>query len=513
MAADPTQNPPGPMATARDWLGLAVLALPCILYAMDLTVLNLAIPAISADLRPTAAQLLWIVDIYGFILAGSLLVMGALGDRFGRRKLLLVGASAFGVISLLAAFSPSAEMLIAARAVLGLAGATLAPSTLSLIRTMFRNERQRAFAVSVWVASFSAGGALGPVIGGLLLVHFWWGSVFLLALPVGALVLVIGPLVLPEYRNPDGEPLDIPSAILSLTTVLPAIYGIKALAEGDNAFIAAAAIVVGLVFGVIFLRRQSRLAEPLLDLGLFRRPALVAALGINVLDFLVGFGILVLVAQYLQLVLGLDPLQAGLWGLPAAIGFVAGSFLTSPLLAVLPRPRALALGLVAGALGLLVMAHAAGAHDLPVLVGGNVLMAVGTASVTAIVADLVVGLAPEERAGAASALNETSSEFGGALGIALLGSLATYTYRTALASSAPDGIPPEVMAMALRGLGAARSIALNGPVAPLLRQSSDAAFTSALEAALVIGAALLGLAAFVAGWRRRAEPSPAGGNN
>ncbi|HZA25693.1 MAG TPA: MFS transporter, partial [Dehalococcoidia bacterium] len=191
-----------PRATRREWIGLGVLAIACVLYAMDLTVLHLAVPSLSADLQPSSVQLLWIIDVYGFLVGGSLITMGTLGDRIGRRKLLLIGAAAFGVASVMAAFSTSAEMLIAARALMGVAGATLAPSTLSLIFSMFRDPRQRSVAIGVWISGFSAGAAIGPVVGGVLLEFFWWGSVFLLALPVMALLLALGPRVLPEFRDP-----------------------------------------------------------------------------------------------------------------------------------------------------------------------------------------------------------------------------------------------------------------------------------------------------------------------
>src|SRR5215216_3791493 len=192
-----------PMATRREWIGLAVIALPCLLYAMDLTVLTLAVPSLTADLHPSATELLWIVDIYGFLVAGCLITMGTLGDRIGRRRLLLTGAAAFGAASVLAAFSTSPEMLIASRAILGIAGATLAPSTLSLIRSMFHNPHQRTVAIGIWIASFSAGAAIGPLVGGVLLERFWWGSVFLLAVPVMALLLAVGPRLLPEHKDPD----------------------------------------------------------------------------------------------------------------------------------------------------------------------------------------------------------------------------------------------------------------------------------------------------------------------
>ncbi|MFL5415828.1 MAG: MFS transporter, partial [Myxococcales bacterium] len=277
-------------AGRREWSGLAVIALPCLLYSMDLTVLDLAVPALSADLKPSSTQLLWILDIYGFLVAGSLVTMGTLGDRIGRRRLLLFGAGAFAAASTLAAFSTSAAMLIAARAVLGLAGATLAPSTLSLIRNMFLDPRQRTVAVSVWITSFSVGGAIGPLAGGLLLEWFWWGSVFLLGVPVMGLLLVLGPILLPEYRDPEAGRLDLVGAVMSLAAVRALIYGLKQFAQDGPGWPPALSIVVGLAVGVAFVRRQQTLADPLLDLRLFRVPAFSAALTTNVLSFFVGFG-------------------------------------------------------------------------------------------------------------------------------------------------------------------------------------------------------------------------------
>src|SRR3989442_8988515 len=237
---------------------------------MDLTVLNLAVPKLSAALKPSSAQLLWIVDIYGFLIAGSLITMGTLGDRIGRRRLLLIGAAAFGVASVIAAFSTSAEMLIATRALLGVAGATLAPSTLSLIRSMFLDPQQRTVAIGVWVTSYSVGGVIGPLLGGVLLQYFWGGWVFLIGVPVMVLLLVLGAVLLPEFRDPQAERMDLFSAALSLVAVLLVIYGLKRIAEHGLGGVAAFTIVTGPAFGIIFLRPHRPLPPPLLDLHLSR---------------------------------------------------------------------------------------------------------------------------------------------------------------------------------------------------------------------------------------------------
>src|SRR5579862_3143911 len=291
-------------ATLKEWLGLAVIALPCLLYSMDLTVLNLAVPRLSAALVPSSVQLLWIVDIYGFLLAGSLITMGTLGDRIGRRKLLLIGAAAFGAASVLTAFASSAAQLIAARGLLGVAGATLAPSTLSLIRNMFTDATQRTTAIAIWIASFSAGAAIGPVVGGALLAHFWWGSVFLVAVPVMVLLLCLGPVLLPEFRDPDAGRLDVISAALSMIAVLAVVYGLKEIAQDGIGLSAVLIMLAGFGVAWMFIRRQYTLADPLIDLRLLHDTRFTTVLVINVFDFFIGFGINLFIAQYLQSVLG-----------------------------------------------------------------------------------------------------------------------------------------------------------------------------------------------------------------
>jgi MFS transporter, DHA2 family, multidrug resistance protein len=485
-----------PRATRREWIGLAVIALPCLLYAMDLTVLTLAVPSLTADLRPSATELLWIVDIYGFLVAGFLITMGTLGDRIGRRRLLLTGAVAFGAASVLAAFATTPAMLIASRALLGIAGATLAPSTLSLIRSMFHDDGQRTVAIGIWVTSFSTGAAIGPLVGGVMLEHFWWGSVFLLAVPVMLLLLVVGPRLLPEYRDPRPGRLDLPSAALSLVAVLAVIYGVKSVATDGVALTGVAPILAGLAVGAAFVDRQRRLAQPMIDLGLFHRRVFRFALGANTLAFAVVFGIDVLVAQYLQLVLGFSPLEAGLWSVPAAAAFVVGSQLTPPLAARL-RPAPVMLGgLVFSLLGAALLTQAAASGGPATVVGGAVILSLGLAPLFTLAADIAVSSAPPERAGAASGISETSSELGGALGIALLGTIGTAVYRADV--SGPDT------------LAGAVETAERVPLAlrPDVLDPAREAFTHGLQVAATVSGALIAVAAILIARTVRRERAP-----
>jgi DHA2 family multidrug resistance protein-like MFS transporter len=454
-----------PLAGRREWIGLSVLALACLLYVMDLTVLHLAVPAISEDLHPTSTQLLWIIDIYGFMVAGFLVTMGTLGDRIGRRRVLLIGAAAFGVTSLAAAFSTTAEMLIISRAALGIAGATIAPSTLSLIFSMFRDPRQRSLAVGVWISAFSAGSAIGPVIGGVLLEHFAWGSVFLLALPVMVALLILGPIVLPEYKDPDAGRLDLLSAGLSLVAVLSVVFGLKQAAMEGFTPTAIGAIALGLAVGLAFVRRQLRLTDPMLDLSLFRIPAFSASLAVNFLTVFVAIGYFLFVAQYLQLVLGLSPFQAGIWSVPSAIGFIVGSNLAPRLFGGV-RPAYLIAGcLGVASVGLLILAQAGAAEGLVPVVVASVVISLGLAPVFGLTTELIVGSAPPEKAGAASGVSETGSELGGALGISILGSIGLAVYRGQTDGALPEGLPDDAVAVAVDTLGGAVSVAAELPAA------------------------------------------------
>jgi DHA2 family multidrug resistance protein-like MFS transporter len=479
-----------PRAGRREWIGLSVLALACLLYVMDLTVLHLAVPSISRDLKPSSAQLLWIIDIYGFMVAGFLVTMGTLGDRIGRRKLLLIGAAAFGAVSVLAAFSTSPEMLILSRALLGIAGATLAPSTLSLIFSMFKDPRQRGVAIAVWISAFSAGSAVGPVLGGIMLEHFWWGSVFLLALPVMALLLVLGPIVLPEYRDPDAGRLDILSAILSLVAVLAVIFGLKQIAQDGIGLVPALSIVGGIVVGGAFVRRQFALPDPMIDLRLFRNRAFSASLAVNFLTIFVAVGYFLFVAQYLQLVIGLSPLHAGLWSVPSAVAFIVGSQLAPRIVRRVRAAYVMGVGLAVAAVGLGVLTQVGGSDGLAVIVIGSVVISLGLAPVMSLTTELIVGSAPPERAGAASGISETAVELGGALGISILGSIGIALYRTDIAKALPAGIPADAAAVARDTLGGAVGVAgqLPGQLGAVLLETARDAFVHGMQVAATISA-------------------------
>ena len=496
LIADSTS---GPKATRKEWIGLAVIAVPCLLYSMDLNVLNLAIPHLTADLQPTSTQLLWIVDIYGFLLAGFLITMGTLGDRIGRRRLLMIGAGAFGAASVLAAFSDSAEMLIFSRAVLGVAAATLAPSTLSLIRNMFLDARERTTAIGIWVGCFSAGSVVGPIVGGILLEHFWWGSVFLIAVPMMVLLLILVPLLLPEYRDPNAGSLDIPSAILATLTVLTMIFGVKHIAVYGPELSAILAVIASLVIGTVFARRQRKLADPMIDLRLFRRPIFTAALCVNIIGIFAAFGSFLFVTQYLQLVLGMGPLEAGLWLVPCGIVFMLGSILAPVLVRRYQPGTVLTCGFLVTAVGYGVLTQVQPSGSLWVLVCGLMLYCSGLAPMGTLTTDLVMSDVPPERAGAASGISETSFEFGAALGVAVLGSIVSAVYRTHMSSISLPGIDAQMIDAARETLGAAIQEAqqLEGSAREVMTLAAREAFTRAFHVASFASSLLGLLAAFV----------------
>ena len=498
-------------AGRKEWIGLGVLSLACLVYVMDLTVLNLAIPQISGALQPSSAELLWIIDIYGFVVAGALITMGSLGDRIGRRRMLLIGAASFAVISILAAFATSARMLILARALMGLAGATVAPSTLSLIFNMFEDNRERSIAIGWWVAAFSAGAAIGPVAGGFLLEHFWWGSVFLLAVPVMALLLVLGPRLLPEYRDPEGGKLDIASAALALMSVLAIIFGLKELAQDGSVPLALGAIVTGLAIAGLYVRRQRRLPDPLFDVELFRNPGFRGSLVTYLLAVFVIGGFFLFVAQFMQLVLGLSPLEAAWWGLPAALAFVAGSQIGPRVLNRYRPASVMSGGLAVTAAALLALLGVDGRGDLILLTVCSVIISLGLSPVITMATELIVGSAPQEKAGAASGISETSGELGGALGIAILGSLGTAIYRASLRPRLEGS--DEVRGQALDTIGGAVEVARDLPAgqSEVLLNAARESFTQGMRITAVVASVLAAGVALLASKMLRAVPPLAEG--
>jgi MFS transporter, DHA2 family, multidrug resistance protein len=506
-------------AGRREWIGLAVLALPTLLLSMDISVLFLALPHVSADLGASSTQQLWISDIYGFMLAGFLVTMGTLGDRIGRRRLLLTGAGAFGAVSVIAALSVNAPMLIASRALMGIAAATLTPSTLALIGNMFHDPKQRGFAVAVWSSCFFGGLALGPVLGGFLLDHFWWGSAFLIGVPVMVVLLVAGPRVLPEYRDPAAGKLDLLSVGIYLLAVLPVIYGLKEIARDGWGTVPIVAVLVGVAFGVVCVQRQRLLSNPLFDLRLFANRSFSSVVSILTLVGVIQSGVLLLVNLYLQLVVGLSPLQAGLRLLPAALAMIAATMVAPRLAHRVRVAWVMAAGLALSACGYVVVSLVDRSMGLATLILGLAVINVGVGPMVALGYDVVLASAPPEKAGSASSVAETGGEFGVALGIAVFGSLGAAIYRFQMADALPPGISHPTAVAAQESLAGAVSSAaqLRPPLGPEVLGAARDAFTTAVDTVALVGAVLFVTLAIIAAValrqvrpRRDATPSDEG---
>ena len=480
-------------AGRREWTALVVLALPLLLVSMDVSILYFAVPQISRDLHASPTQQLWIFDIYGFVLAGLLVTMGALADRIGARRLLLIGAVAFSATSLFAAYAGSAGQLIAARAVLGVAGATLMPSTLSMIRSLFHDERQRGQAIGAWTGVMTAGVGLGPVLSGFLLDHFWWGSVFLVNLPAMALLMVAGPLLLPRGEVQKGRRFDLVSSLLSLGAVLPTIYGIKEWAVHGTEARWVVWVGVGLALGIAFARRQLRHPDPMIAPELIRNRVFRAAVVGNVICAFALVGNAVFMTSYLQLVLGYDPLVAALWSLVPTVGVGVTAPFAAGLGQRFGRPAVAAAGLGLGAAGFVVLTRIGSDSLAPTLVGAGILAA-GLVLTMTICAELVLAALRPEEAGAGAAVSEAASELGGALGIALLGSIGAAAYQ----SRAADVLPATVASgPAGESLAGAAGVAARMPdaVAGAVLDAARAAYVHGIHVAAVVGCLVLVLAA------------------
>ncbi|UOX92476.1 MFS transporter [Amycolatopsis sp. FBCC-B4732] len=477
------------LSPRRRWAALGVLVGAVLLLAIDGTVLYLAVPSLTRELAPTATEILWIGDIYSLALAGLLVTAGNLADRFGRKKVLLLGTAAFGLASVLAAFSPTAGVLVLARLLLGVAGATIMPSTLSLIRTLFTDPRERTRAVAIWSAGSGGGIALGPLVGGTLLEHYWWGSVFLINVPVVVVFLIAGAFLLPESRDPNPGRFDLLSAALSMVAIVPLVYAVKhAVSEGLDAQ-AAVAAVLGVAAGVLFLRRQRRAADPLIDVGLFRNGAFSGAVLANFISVFALMGLLFFFSQYLQLVRGFSPLRAGLAEMPATLASIVVVGAVGVVVRRLGQGRAVAAGLAVAALGLTLVAVAEQAPQYWWLGLTLVPVGLGVGLALTLTVDSVLSAVPRDKAGSASAISETAYELGAALGIALLGSLVTVVYRAFLPTGAPGEVR-ESLASAVSALDPASDLA----------QAARDAFTGAMQVTSLAAAAVTAVAALIA-WR------------
>ncbi|WP_017574169.1 MFS transporter [Nocardiopsis kunsanensis] len=479
----------------RSRLGALLLLLPALLVSMDISVLFVAAPVVVEDLDPTATQWLWMMDVYGFVLAGLLIPMGALGDRIGRRRLLLAGALAFGAASALLAAVPTPQLFIAGRVLLGAGAATLAPSTLSLLRVMFTDPGRRRTAVGMWTAAFAGGAVVGPVIGGALLEFFWWGSVFLINLPVMALLLAAGPFLLPEYRSAGRDAFDLTGAVASLVAVIALVQAAKRFVEHGPDGAGAVALAVGAAALTLFLLRQRRARNPLVDLSLFTRPAFSASVLGNTAVSFAASGLGLLTFTFLQVVHGASPLSAALYTLPTVFGTVTGATLAG-ILAARIRPAVLMPGgLSVGAAGFGSVAAVGTDTHIAVFIGGYTVLTLGIGLVATLANTLILATAPPERAGAAAGVSETSTELGGALGIATLGTVAASVYRDTMA-----GAVPGAGRAATENVAGASSTAAHLPpeeAASLLATAFDA-YTSGMSAAAATGAGTLLLVALVA---------------
>ncbi len=488
------------------WLGLVVLFLPTLLVAVDNTVLSFALPAISSALAPSATELLWIVDIYPLALAGLLVTMGTLGDRLGRRRLLLIGVAGFGAVSAAAAFATEAAHLVAARALLGVFGAMLMPSTLALLRTLFGDRTQRRLALAIWATGFAAGAALGPVIGGVLLEHAWWGSVFLVNVPVMVVLLALAPVVLPESRGAGravGQ-LDLLGLILSMLTMVALVLGVKTF--GSDIPLALAELIVATAAGWAFVARaRVRIRagrEPLLDVDLFEAPLFRVAALANATTMFAYTGLLLLLTQYLQLVAGLSPLEAGLLLVPGSIVTMVAGVGAARLARYASFRVLVPTGLLLAAAGYVVMVLLDG---VGAAVAASVLIGAGIGLSETLTNDAVLASAPVLRAGSASAVSETAYEVGAVLGTAVLGSVLAAAYARAL--DVPTSIGPVFAHEARETLGGAVALAgqVGGVEGQRLHDAATTAFVHGSAVASVVAmVALVAVAAtVVVGLRRR----------
>lgn len=485
-------------AGRREWTAFVVLLLPLLLVSMDISVLYFALPAISEELEPSAVQQLWIFDAYGFTLSGLLLTMGVLGDRIGRRRLLLVGAAAFGIASLWAAHADSTASLIAARVALGAGGATLMPSTLALMRDLFLDAGQRSRAIGIWSGVMAGGVAVGSVVSGVMLSHFWWGSVFLVNVPAMVLLLVLVPVLVPESpgapgsKEGDTDRFDVWSVPLSVLAVVPAVYGVKELAAGGPHTVPLICLAVGAGAGWAFVRRQRSRDDAMVSRALLRARGFGAGIALNTTAAFAMMGSAYFITQYLQSVLGYSPLRAALWSLAPALAVGVAAPASAWAGRRLGRTRVVSCGFLVMACGFALIALT-GTGARGQLLAGAAVMGCGMVAVVSQVCDLALAAVPQRRAGAAASLLEAGQELGGALGMALLGSVGTAVYRHDLTGAVPAWLPPAGAEATQGTLGGADAVAsrLPGGSGDELLAAAREAFVHGMQTAAWCGVVLL----------------------
>ncbi|MFF0163406.1 MFS transporter [Streptomyces sp. NPDC005263] len=485
-------------AGANRWVVLVVLCVSLLLVALDATVLHVAVPAVTEDLRPGAIELLWIVDVYPLVCASLLILFGTLGDRVGRRRILLLGYGLFGVASAVAALAGTAQTLIVARALLGVGGAMIMPATLSILRQVFPDRRERALAIGIWSAVAAVGAAVGPLLGGFLLEHFWWGSVFLVNIPLMLVSLPVGRLLLPESKGDGRGPWDVVGALMAAAGLFALVLGVKRLGSGELDAFTAVPLAVGASLIVLFVRRQRRRTHPLVDLRMFARPAFSTSVGCIVLAMLALVGLELIAAQYLQLVLGLSPLQTGLRLLPLTVAAMAAGLVGARLLRRFGPRRMVSLGFCLTAAAVVLLTAMGGEDNPALMLSGFVLLGFGLETTLFGAYESMLSEAPPEQAGGAAAIGETSYQLGAGIGIALLGSVMNAAYTPGV-SSVP-GVPASASAAAGHSLGEAYEVAgrLGGPAGMALRRTARDCFVHGLHVTLLVSAGLLVLGAVMA---------------
>ncbi|WP_329130388.1 MFS transporter [Streptomyces sp. NBC_01476] len=472
------------------WTVLVLLCVSLLVVALDATVLHVAVPALTEDLHPGGQELLWIVDVYPLIAASLLILFGTLGDRIGRRRVLLTGYALFGAASAAAAFAPGPHALIAARALLGAGGAMIMPATLSILRQVFPDRRERAMAIGLWSAVAAVGAAVGPVLGGFLVEHFWWGSVFLVNIPLMAVMLPLGRLLLPESRGACDGPWDVLGAVTAAAGLLGVVFAVKRIGAGAAPMDTSVGVplLAGAVLLVLFVRRQRRHPHPLVDVTMFSRIAFSTSVGCIVLAMLALVGLELVAVQYLQLVLGLSPLQTGLRLLPLTFAAMAAGLAGARLLRRFGPRRTVGVGFLLTALAVLTLTGM-GQTDRPgLLTAAFVLLGFGLETTLFGAYESMLSEVPAHQAGGAAAIGETSYQLGAGLGIALLGTVmnAAYGPHAAGVSSADN-------AAAGKSLGEAYDVAdrLGGGSGAALRQAARHSYVHGMHMTLLVSAVLL----------------------